>query len=287
MDDFIEELSAPVEQEAAPEVTQEAPKVEAEAPAQAQPQAVKEPPKHDADGNTVPSGLYVETRKRAVAAERAAMEAKQQFEQLKAEFEALRNPKPAAPKPDDDPFAYLEYQQKEQFNQLGSKLDAVAKDVETRRSMERQASEVHQNVSKIAEQEQAFVAANPDYYDALEHVRTVQRENLREFGFTPEQINKFVAEQEYNTGLQGLAIGENPAKIVYNMAKRFGYRKADPVKQEVTPQVASKMEMFQNGQQAARTLGSNGSPDTVKDDSDSNDFPEFDMAWKSLGYKKR
>lgn len=234
----------------------------------------------------VPAGLYAATRKRAVEAERQLNEARTQLEQLaemRKQLEELRNPKPVVPSMEDDPIGHISHEQRSQFKALNDKMEQITGDLTQRQKAEQQAMSVQRNVSAIAQQEQAFVAESPDYYDALNYVREVQRNNMIDMGVEPEMIERLLPQQEYNTALQALQIGQNPAKLVYNMAKRFGYRKAEPQK-EVSQQTMDNLSQFEKAQQAAKSLKSNSLPETPVEDTGEG-FSEFDLARKELGFR--
>src|SRR5688572_8273376 len=180
----------------------------------------------------VPLAKYLEERNKLRAElEQRDLTIKQINERLAA-FEA-KNAPPAPPPPAepdyiDDPKGYVDH-----------KLSATLKAIEdANKKNEPEVKKAQEIAARAAEQvelqrftqdlqthEQRFVAQNPDYYDALTHVRNVRAAQLREFDpeITQEQIVQVIRHEETNLAVQLARQGRDPVQTAYNLAKHYGY----------------------------------------------------------------
>lgn len=188
---------------------------------------------------------------------------KQQLQELTAKIEALS--KPAAPaaeaeaEPDflADPKAYVDAQ-KAKLQALTEKLDA---DKQQQTEAQKQQQQAQETWTKVLESEAQFVAATPDYHEALAHVRTVRTQQLHMMhpDATAQQIAQHIQGEEFQGAAALVAQGKNPSEFYYNYAKTFGYKpKAAPAPVTNQQQRPDK--------DAVRTMGSGGGADHVDSD---------------------
>lgn len=73
-------------------------------------------------------------------------------------------------------------------------------------------------------QKQAFEKENPDYMQAVEHLKQAgsYRASLRTSN--PDQINALVMNELNSVGLDAINSGKNAAEVIYNLAKAYGYK---------------------------------------------------------------
>lgn len=211
----------------------------------------------------------------------------QLLEDLKAQRKAAAEPK--APEFLEDPKGYIDHKEK----QVSEALKQL-REGETRRSeAEKQQTQLNQLLTSVASHEQAFVAANPDYHDALNHVRTVRASQLKMMfpDASDAQVQQQIRNEELGGAHQILARGGNPAEFAYNYAKTLGYVKkqaaaaiangangAAPVLQQEIEQKPDK--------DAVRSLGGGGAAES--DDAPASPMPpEFHQALKERFTRKR
>lgn len=117
--------------------------------------------------------------------------------------------------------------------------------------------------------ETAFIAKNPDYYDAVNHIRAGVAQETRMLypDATDAQINEHIGRQEIAMAAQLLAAGKDPAEFAYNLAKTRGY----------VPKAAAAAGAAGAGnggakpaadKDAARSLGGGGGSEATGDDVD-------------------
>ena len=110
-----------------------------------------------------------------------------------------------------------------------------------------------------------FVGKTADYPQAIEHVRTMRRGQLKMLykDATPDQIDMAVAKEEIALAGQIVTRGENFAEFAYSYAKAMGYQPSKPP----DPTPAKKVDAS-----AVRTLGSGGTDtDHEPESADPND----------------
>lgn len=118
--------------------------------------------------------------------------------------------------------------------------------------------------------EREFAAANPDYYEAVEHLVEAARGDLVLQGWTdPVEIQQALAAQTEALVRRAQQLGRNPAELAYELAQRRGYAKrqaqtaaaatpAAPAAADGTENIARGQQQLQNiarGQQQARNVG--------------------------------
>jgi hypothetical protein len=240
--------------------------------------------------DTVPLAKYME-EKRSLKAELEARDLTiKQFNEKLAALEA-KLPKPeVAPEPDfvEDPKGYVDHKQK-------AILEAIA---EANKKAETAGSEAKETASQAAEQvqlqrffgdlqqhEQQFIAQNPDYHDALNHVRNVRAAQIREFSpeATEQQIVEVIRNEERQLAVNLARQGRDPVQIAYNLAKHYGYQ--PKAKTEAKVEALKLPEPESKRLPPDQTLGSGaGAPDVPYKEGETD---PVDTALASLFPKQR
>jgi hypothetical protein len=254
LDEVVEApADAPVEPEAAPEpeVKAEAPKVE---------EAKPEPKPEPQEKQHVPLAAHLEERRKW---KEDAENTKAQLKALQDQLEALRNP-PKAPDPEpdfvQDPKGYVDHRVTEAL----AKLEETGKQVETvGKTAEQAQAEVQFNrfMTDLTVTEQSFVAATPDYYDALNHIRNARAMELKILvpDITDDQVANQIRQEEIGLASQLMKQGRNPHEYAYKLAAARGYqRKAAP---PVLPDVPKTPQLSPD-----KTLGTSGGGDAPEAD---------------------
>lgn len=269
----------------------EAPKPDAPAPAPAAADAGKDKekvPDGDKSGMVPHGALHAEREERKKAdallvEERAARakdgeERKKLEERLTAILERMA-PKPEEPKPEPvpdyetDPAGWIAHTMKTQ----GKTIDEVQGELKTLREEKTQRAETDKNVSVIRgimdyaiNQEREFKAANPDYDAASKFLLESRQEELSDLGYNEQQIIQMIQGEKLTVAAQAKEQGKNPAELVYKIAQRRGYKKADaaaPVKETPTKaadavpsaeEVAAKLAKVKEGVQTSASLSDMG-----------------------------
>jgi len=231
----------------------------------------------------IPLAAYLEDKSKWQAEKKA----------LEERLAKLETP-PKAPDPEPsfetDPKGYTDHKVKAALALLEQQKAEVKTEVEQVKQTAQMSAEQAERLQfsqhlQVAEQE--FVKANPDYYDALSHVRQIRAHQLKLMvpDITDEQIMQQVGQEEMNLAMQLARANRNPIATVYQLATAYGYQKKDPSKGTDTlklPDIPGGPKQLPPDQ----TLGSGGGRggDTPADEGDKD---EFDQAWAEMFGKRK
>lgn len=183
-----------------------------------QPTPQPEPPKVD----VVPHAALHEQRMVNKQLQEELRQSRQAQERMETTFQKMLsqlNEKPA-PKYEEDPLGHMaarnETLEKEVKN-LSTKIEGYSKESQ-------QAAFMTQINSHLSASEAEFRATHPDYDAAVKHLKDVTRADLSDQGMSGAEV-----EHTLNAGKIGLAHaaiqqGKNPAEVLYERAKRYGYK---------------------------------------------------------------
>lgn len=191
--------------------------------------------------------------------DRLENEHSQELERLRNELADLKKPKQAEPEPinfEDNPAEFL----RQQTVKTSQEIENLRKESDALRQQAVFAESERRYAQDVQHKEQVFVAENPDYYEALEYVRGIERQkisfypdkvihdflkqnNLQITDSREDNISKVISVQEWNGAKNLLALGLNPVQQVYEMARMQGYtKKADEQKQAKAEQDLDRLE---------------------------------------------
>lgn len=243
---------------------------------------VEEKPKKTDD--TVPLAKFLDEKNRLKAELEARDLTIKEFNAKIAALEAkLPKPEPEA-EPDfvEDPKAYVDTKLQKALAAVEAANKTVAeqgKKAEETALNAREQVELQQFLGNLQQHEQRFVAANPDYHDALNHIREIRAYQLQQFepGITQEQIIEVIRREEINLAASLARAGRDPVSTAYELAKKYGYqpKTAAPPKGNgaAPPDNSRKLPPDQS------LGGGGGAPDVVEDDAKQD---EVDTALASL-----
>lgn len=168
-----------------------------------------------------------------------------ELEKLKGEMEALKNPPDPEPQyadPLENPEAFKKYQD--------AALANVNEQIKQIQQAEQARQEQVQMVSEINAFEQQFAQAQPDYNEAMTHLRDWRISDLAQSGFSQQEIAAHIATDMKALYTAGKAAGINPAQLAYLRAQEIGYKRATPE--------ADKMAAQAKAQQATQSFPQTG-----------------------------
>ena len=230
----------------------------------------EEKPKNE----TVPLAKFLDERNRLKAELDARDLTIRQFNEKLAALEAKLPKAEAPPEPDfvEDPKAYVD----DKLAKAISKLEEVnktatesGKKAEETANAAREQVMLQQFMTSMQSQEQNFVAQNPDYYDALNHIRQIRAYQLEQFepGITQEKIFEVIRNEEIQMAAHLHRSGKDPVATAYEIAKRYGYvpKKEAPKGNGVgqPPPPAGGKSQLPPDQSLG---GGGGAPDTTEDE---------------------
>lgn len=174
-------------------------------------------------GENIPLAAYLEDKNRW-ANERKSLEDR---------LAKLENPPkapPSEPAFEDDPKGYTDHKLNSALEQLKQHQGEAQKQLEQVTQTAQQTRAQSEQIAfarHLETAEAAFVKQNPDYFDALQHVRNIRSQQLRLMapGITDEQIEQQIGTEEMNLSMQLAQAGRNPISTVYQLAQAYGYQK--------------------------------------------------------------
>lgn len=274
---------APVEPEEHAQQAPREPEEVAREPAPAPAPAKEEPRRERTDDIPYP-------RFREVLDDRNSLKAKlEEIEsRLKAYEVRAEQPKVAeesAPSADDDPVAYAIWQ--------GNQAERASKEIREYMQRQQQTEAYHREVQAVTQRYQAsaaeYIKEVPDFMDAYAHAINVRTQQLMLFGATAEQAQQTIMGEELQLAHNALANGRNPADVIYNMARVFGYqsKQGQPAQQNANV-AADKIKQVKAGKNA-EGLGSSAAESKEPEDEDvpRGSFKEFEQAFKERGFRRR
>ena len=232
-------------------------------PKEEKPEAKVEKPEH-----SVPVRTLVEERRQWQAEKKA-------LEERLAKLETPPKPPEAPP---EDPKAYADFKVKAALEQLEGTKKEVEQIRQTTQQSQAQTEEI-QFGQHLQVAEAAFVKENPDYYEALSHVRQIRAQQLKLLApeATDQQIAQQIGREEMGLAMQLARSNRNPIATVYELAKAYGYQRKSQEKVEL-PDVPGQRQLPPD-----QTLGTGV---TTESDAKDDDGDPFDEAFAAI-YRPR
>jgi hypothetical protein len=183
----------------------------------------------------------------------------------------------------EDPKGYVDAKLAKAQDAL-KKLDESDKQ---RQQRDQAQQELNTLLSTVSTREQEFVKSAPDYYDAVNHIRTMRSVQLQMMypQATAEQITRQIATEEIAAARQIMQNGGNPVEFAYNYAKTVGYAPKTPAGAATAGTPAKETPKIDKD--AVRSMGGGGAASTAEEDS-GDEMPEFTSALaERFGVRKR
>ena len=193
-----------------------------------------------------------------------------QLANMKQVFEQLQSQRvqPQQPPQEQEFIDPLE----QRVGEIGQQITQLTKAHTEAQAAAAQQAQHAQMMDQVRSQEQAFAQDNPDYFDAVNHLRTARMAELEVLmpdadegamyqainaGYqSPAQMREAIVSQEANSILQRAADSRvNPAQLVYQLAQNRGYQKAQPAPQ---PQAQQMQAVKQARSEAPESLSAGG-----------------------------
>ena len=180
----------------------------------------------------------------ARATNREMRQKMQQMEQRFAQITEYLGPKQELPSVEEDPVA--------NFNARIAQFEQQFEEQRLATEHERYVNNVVTNYRSAAEQ---FKAQAPDFQDAYNYLVQGRLQQYIDNGYSPQEADYIVKQEELNVVQNALQMGANPAAFVYNLALSNGYTKKE-AKQAAEQ---ATLENVAKGQKVSKSLsGANG-----------------------------
>ena len=224
---------------------------------------------------TIPLSAFNDTRAQLRKSQDEVNNLKTQVNQLmylRDELEKQRTSQVEEQEFNSDPLGSIQ-------KQVKSLQEQITNQHQTEQSAAQQQQQEQQFFQAIAAQVNEFRHNQPDYDDALNFVLNSRRDELLAMGVNENDANMRIGHEAQEISMNAFQSGQNPAQVVYQMAKLRGF-KPEPPKQ------SKNIENIKKGQQASSSLsGASG----AADDSDISlagmdqwSDEEFDKFWSDM-----
>lgn len=216
------------------------------------------------------------------AAERSR---RRELERRVAELEAAQShPRQQQADPLSDMIANLREDDEDPIGDLSS-VKAIARAMleRDRKDAEEQAkaSQQQQHFAKLsrdmAEAEDDFRADHPDYDDAMKHFKTSLLGELEDEGFSGQELKREFESKLITLVDRALSNGRDPAQIVYNRAKKYGFASSE------VDAATKKLQTIGKAQSAGRAPVNSGTKaDLTLESVNKLQGAAFDKAFEAL-----
>lgn len=126
----------------------------------------------------------------------------------------------ALPDGDDDPIGKIEALEKI-IRKFGS---TAAADAEAEAQARTKNDSISRVVSAMNESEAEFAEDHPDYKDAVKHFKAARQSEFEDMGYSGKALEQAMAEDLLGLASRAIQGGRDPAEVVYNLAKKRGFK---------------------------------------------------------------
>lgn len=171
-----------------------------------------------------------------------------QLEQQLADLTSKLATLTAAPEPDPsiDPIGAIT-----------NKLAALHKEITDLKQSSIQTSQqqaYNAFISNVQQLRSEFAKTTSDFPDAYAHLRNVRTQDFIDLGYSKADIPNILLHEETTLAQRAISNGQNPAKVMYELAKRHGYSSAGKVDPTAIPKAEDKIAQLKAGAEASRSL---------------------------------
>ena len=225
-------------------------------------------PAQDTERSTmVPHAALHEERERRKAVEaenRVLMERTTRILEEMAKNQRVAQPAPPVPAApeipplDKDPLGNIVGQ----LSQMDQQLKALSQGSQQQAEVQRRAAAIMQLQNTATSLENEYRKQTADYDTAAAHLRATRDREFALMGVAdPAQRNMMLNQEALNIAASALQRGENPAAVIYALAKERGYTATQAVAQAQTQAPAAvsgeaRIQTLAKGQAQAASLGS-------------------------------
>ncbi len=210
-----------------------------------------------------------EEREKRKLTQQELVEARENVKKMTAAFEKmvsvqetkLSEPQqPQIPSMEDDPIGHLTAR----LEEASKKINDLSQSNEKIITSTQQQKEMQQFMNDYSGQTQRFTQDQPDYANAHAFLRNELKQDYVLQGLTEDQAEQAINNQEIVLAAQQMTQRNNPAKVIYEMAKRRGYdsdAKSSNAKSNVNQNNENnidKMDRLERGSKASRSITNKG-----------------------------
>lgn len=225
-----------------------------------QPEAKAEPEQQKPQ-TMVPHQALHEERERRKTAEREARQVREEAARRDAVLQdrlnqlyAVQNPPPQYrdPNSDSDPLQAIQHNE----NLTRQQLQELQQERQNEAARQHYAQQEAQLVGWAQSEAARFKSEHPEFDGAYKHMVSRRAGELQAMGWAPQQVAKILRRDEMWVYQSAAQSGQNPAELIYRMAKNTGWNPEAPKAAPVAGE--QKIEQLNKGMQASKTLAQGG-----------------------------
>lgn len=156
-----------------------------------------------------------------------------------------------APDPEKDIFAFVKWQSR-QIDRLNTEVKGTRGEIGQTRETIQQRDAADELKTTFQRDAVAFAQRSPDFVHAYNHMLGTRAAMLQDQGYGESDIRAILANEERGLVQRAVQANKSPAEMIYAMAQRFGYRKAEAA-------AASEAKPDETAAQAKPALNGNAS----------------------------
>lgn len=161
------------------------------------------------------TALHRERDNRKAAEDRARnfeVELAKSTERMQILLQSMQPPQEPEDTGEDDPIGFFHRE-----------TQSLKQQVEEFKQQQRVQQENAQLANFTQYHEAEFIKSNPDYYDAVNHLRSVRVNELNMLGYAPEIVQRVIMDETDAIIRSAAQASKSPAEIAYSIAKQRGY----------------------------------------------------------------
>jgi len=177
----------------------------------------------------------------------------------KAQEQAELESQPKPPSYDENPIEALKYENE----QLKKKFGNIEQSITQKQQQEQQEYEIRQKQDQFIGTYKAkadeFSKTTPDFKDAYNYLLTSRQAEYKAAGYSDEQVNQLLVEDEAAIVATALGQNANPAQRLYEIAKLRGYKQNSNINGQDKIQANNeKIANLERGLKASKSVNSGG-----------------------------
>lgn len=241
-----------------------------------------------------------EERARRQELQRALQEQQERSSKLEQAYQDImgrlqgNQPKEQVPSFEENPIDYLKYENQKLAQQIEQQNEYLRQQYNIARQREEEARQDyarHNFLNSYRASAAEYAKANPDWKEAYDYLNSSRMGELMAVGYTKEQADALLNQDEAAIVARAFEDGVNPAERIYTFAKYRGF-KSKAIREELSfsepeiPKSNGKIEQLEKGIKQSRSLGSGGGQPTSSkltiDSIDEMSDKELDDLWKKM-----
>lgn len=191
-------------------------------------------------------------------------------------------PEEQAPDPDEDPMGYQQYK----INQLEKYAREQNKYLHDQHKAQQAQAQKQAFMNQYQNSAKQFAEKATDFPEAYKFLTQARMSEHIEAGFSPEEANALLIEEELSIVAKAYNDKVNPAERIYKLAKARGF-----ATDKKAANTVKDFKAIEKGVKASRSLKDGGGippdKDLGFDDIDNMDFGEFDKFWDKFKSKQK